>query len=148
MTHEQKVAYLASELQTTGINPKRAAPPLIRLLWATGWYVRPPHFQSFLNNVLSGLLIRALVFGSFTTLLFLWLGFLAFSDRNLIFLLVFGIYVLWSIFRWAGNLAEEARKLNLPAWEDYPRRLPQGADNALQSPERTTQSETGIRAKE
>ena len=44
MTHRQKVDHLIAELGQRGIGSYTIAPPIFRLMWASGLEVSPPFF--------------------------------------------------------------------------------------------------------
>jgi hypothetical protein len=112
MAYPPKVVVALDVLSTTGIRRSSYAPPLYRLFWSVGVPVRPPHFNTFMGNVL----IMGGWFGIFFTLT-MW----ATSDhaRSLLSLIMqclitglsFGLIMsVWTRGR--------ARRANLPAWSE------------------------------
>src|SRR5262249_25380562 len=123
VTYEEKVAYLAEDLKAHGINPGMANPPWVRLLRGLGLPVRPPHFRTYLANVLCltafVVLLLPLVWGAAVVLLLVFCG--GISVTFLVICTFASASMLAKPWVQAGKWSEEARRLNLPAWEDYPR---------------------------
>jgi hypothetical protein len=118
MTHREKVDRLIVEMQSKGVNPYTAAPPVFRLLWSMGIEVPPPHFLSFMTITL----VMGTFFGVFWGGL-MWLLLWRNSEAPGIFNvtvpalagLFFGLAMAWLLRR-------KAARLQLPAWKDYPER--------------------------
>ena len=60
-------------LRRTSIRPANFQPPMLRLLWRMGVDARPPHFCSFLHNVLFSGAVFGATWGGFMWLT-LWQG--------------------------------------------------------------------------
>jgi hypothetical protein len=52
MSYPRRLETALAQLAATGIMKSNYAPPLFRILWRMGVYVRPPHFASFSSNFL------------------------------------------------------------------------------------------------
>lgn len=116
MTHDEKVAHFIADMKARGLDEKKVVPPIMKLLWKRGWTVRPPMFAKFvpLMLILGGFF--ALLWGAFMWFL-IWgpegkpiapiIGAVVSAG------LMFGATVAWLIQR-------PAKKMGLPAWEDYP----------------------------
>jgi hypothetical protein len=148
MTHKQKMARLREDLKAHGIDPKRASPPWYRLLRDMGLMVRPPHFQSVAVN------------RSILTIFQLWL-FLVFvialtpacMGCGQLFLPLYSIFFLFGLGRLLKQTlmeprkyAEEASKLNLPAWENYPTKPPAEEHGAPEPLRHATEPDTRYRS--
>ncbi|GAB6091510.1 DUF6404 family protein [Spirochaeta dissipatitropha] len=112
MKHKEKVQHMINHLESNGIKPFTAAPPLYRLAWKSGWNIRPPFFQSFISIIVFTGLCVGVLFGIIQLLL------QSYSGTELIinsfqFGLIFG-------FGMALYYRFKARKLKLPEWCNYP----------------------------
>jgi hypothetical protein len=120
MTHEQKIEYLLKDLGQRGVGKYTIAPPLYRLLWGLGIEAKPPHFAGFwLLTVVMGLFFG--IFWGVVMWLMLWRGQDMPVALAVVTAAIAGLFFGLSMacyYRW------RARKLALPAWEDYPAALP------------------------
>ncbi|MFA7332519.1 MAG: DUF6404 family protein [Candidatus Delongbacteria bacterium] len=116
MTHAEKVEHFRRDLESRGLNPASAAPPMCRLAWRIGWNLRPPQFLSFRHWFLSsGGYFAAFMFA------FPWLvrgpliqgGVLQVALQALLAGVLFGLTMAFINRR-------KARNLHLPTWENYP----------------------------
>lgn len=63
MSFQEKTKKAQAELQASSIWRSNALPPLYRLVLSFGFEVKPPHYSSFLFNLLSSLVWFGLVWG-------------------------------------------------------------------------------------
>jgi hypothetical protein len=121
MTHHQKVECLLDDLGNRGISRLSVAPPIFRQLWWLGFHIPPPYFLGF-----SALAI--LMGGGFALCwgVLMWLVVVVswwfrvplpiavfYTWAPLAGGVLFGV-IMASFYRW------NAKKLNLPAWDQYP----------------------------
>jgi hypothetical protein len=121
MTQLDKIALAVADLRARGVWRSTAAPPLYRLLWRLGVAAPPPLFQSFLSltGVLGAFfgLSLALAYG---TALFVAAPDLAGPGERSLAAVTTGVLagLLFGLpmavyYRWY------ARRLGLPAWDEY-----------------------------
>ena len=109
--HRGKVEAHVAEMREAGIAGPVAAPPLFRLLWATGLAVPPPLFLGFMPIMLIAaapfLLVWVVVEG-----LMGWMGLVAGLLAGVIASLLFGALI-------AAYYRHRLKRLSLPSWENY-----------------------------
>jgi Family of unknown function (DUF6404) len=112
MTHSEKVVRLTSELSAKGVKKLTIAPPIFRLLWAAGIEIPPPLFLGFFPLAI----LMGLPAGLAMSVVYWLSGLPRILSRSVIFGFGFGLIMgtyLRLYNRW------KAKRLNLPAWEDY-----------------------------
>ena len=127
MTHQEKVAYLLENLKAHGIDSRKAAPPIFKLLWALGLEIPPPLFMC---QTVNWLVLMPFTFAAITVLvvLFFCLG------TSWILQVLYAITILGLLVKsWqqAGAWAELGARLNLPQWQNYPEVPPAEAEAAI-----------------
>lgn len=124
MTFREKRDAALAELAARGVEPRQAAPPLYRWLWAVGVPVPPPLFQSFGGAFATHLVLLvplAAVLASMS---------LFAVDRSLFQgAAVGGLAVCFTFARAAGlGVRKKAAELGLPRWRDFDPLAPDEAE--------------------
>jgi Family of unknown function (DUF6404) len=122
MQHGEKVRVMIAELTKRGFSQYTVAPPVFRLLWAIGYDVPPPMFNSFWRNFgwMSGIfgISFGLIFGG----VFILPKWLATPDKFSI-LEALAFTTLFSGLLFGLSMATyfhaQAKKLKLPSWDEY-----------------------------
>jgi hypothetical protein len=52
MHFEEKLKIAFHELENSGIKKSKYKPPIYRLAWLLGFKLRPPHYRSFISNLI------------------------------------------------------------------------------------------------
>jgi hypothetical protein len=144
MTHDEKIAHLMEDLEAHGLNPQKANPPFYRTLRTMGIGTKPPHFQPAWVNFLScavPLVVVVLPLGALFVLC---------SGLHWIVLITFVVGAVSAFvrtWRMAETYEMEARKLELPAWEDYPAVPPPGEEALPEPTPHAIEPDTRYRAK-
>ncbi len=101
-----------SQLEKQGVKANTAAPPLFRLMWSLGVYMRPPLNQSFLVNTLFMGIYFGILWG-----LFMWFIQWRKWNMNVISALAYagGAGLLFGIAM-AIYYRRKSRSLNVPMW--------------------------------
>lgn len=116
MTYPHRLETALARLAATGIMKSNYAPPLFRILWKMGVYLRPPHFANFISNFLLTGTWFGFAWGMFMWL-FVWSGAGKSSFAAAATALVGG--VLFGLCM-AAYYRYGARKYKLPEWSQIP----------------------------
>jgi hypothetical protein len=116
MTYPHRLETALAHLAGTGIMKSNYAPPLFRILWRMGIFVRPPHFASFSSNFLLAGAWFGVVWGAIMWF-FVWPG----AGKPPVFAAITAL-VAGALFGLSMALYYRygARKHQLPGWSQIP----------------------------
>jgi hypothetical protein len=141
MTYDEKIAHLMEDLKAHGLDPKQANPPFYRILHTIGILTKPPHFQPTWVNALCLMVPFMVIVTPLAIMIILAVLFFCGVLHWIapVMFVVGSAKALWQFWGWAEEYEEQARKLKLPAWEDYPavhspreEALPEPTPNAIE----------------
>lgn len=116
MTTQQKIQLYMEDMARLGINHHFSYPFLFWLLGKFGFFMRPPFFKSFWQNMFIWGMPFALVWGVLVYIWENWQGRVIHFSVIVLFSVMSGsVYGLVMAIRYSN----QAKKLSLPNWDNY-----------------------------